>query len=96
MNKQSTSTLMEWEPIKEGIIKARFNSKYCKLTIIQCYAPTNDCGDEVKEDWYEQLQAEIATVTQHDMLLVMGDINAKIGSDNTDRESQCVVKVVKL
>ena len=56
MNKQSASTLMEWEPINERIIKTRFNSKYYKLTIIQCYVPTNDSEDEVKEDWYEQLQ----------------------------------------
>ena len=86
MKKQSASTLVEWEPINEMLIKARFNSKYCKLTIIQCYAPTNDSEDEVKEDWYEQLQAEVAKVPQHDMLLVMGDMNAKIGSDNTDRD----------
>ena len=77
---------MVLEPINERIIKARFNSKSCKLTIIQCYAPTNDCGDEVKEDWYEQLQAEVATVPQHDMLLVMGDMNVMVGSGNTDRE----------
>ena len=51
MNKHSVSTLMEWEPINERLIKARFNSKYCKLTIIQCYAPTNDSEDEMKEDW---------------------------------------------
>ena len=62
MNKQSVSTLMEWEPIHERLIKACFNSKFCKLTIIQCYAPTNDSEDEVKEDWYEQLPAEVATV----------------------------------
>ena len=40
----------------------------------------------MKEDWYEQLQAEVAKVPQYDMLLVMGDMNAKVGSDNTDRE----------
>ena len=52
---------------------------------------------EVKEDWYEQLPAEVATVPQHDMLLVMGDMNGKIGSDNTERErGQWVVTVVEL
>ena len=40
----------------------------------------------MKEDWYEQLQAEVAKVPQHDMFLVMGDMNAKIGSNTTDRE----------
>ena len=88
MNKQSASTLMEWEQINERLIKARFNSKYCKLTIIQCYAPTNDSEDEAKEDWYELLKAVVAKVPQHDMLLTMGDMNAKVGSDNTDREKE--------
>ena len=68
--------------------------KFCKLTIIQCYAPTNDSEDEVKEDWYEQLQGEVAKVPQHDVLLVMGNMNAKVGSDTTDRER--IVKVVEL
>ena len=50
------------------------------------YSKRNASEDEVKEDWYEQLQAEVNKVSQHDMLLVMGDMNSKIGSDNTDRE----------
>jgi len=29
--------LIEWEPISDRIIKARFESKFCKLTIIQVY-----------------------------------------------------------
>ena len=65
-------------------MKLRFNPKYCKL--IQCYAPTNNSEDEVTEDWYERLPAVVTKVTQHDMLLVMIDMNAKGGSDNTDRE----------
>ena len=48
MDKQSVSTLMKWEPLNERLIKARFNSKYFKLTIIECYAPTNDSEDEVR------------------------------------------------
>ena len=84
MNKHSASSLME------RIIKARFNSKYFKLTSIKCYSPTNDPEDEVKEDWYEQIHAEVAKVPQHDLLLVMEDMNAKNGLDNTDREREMV------
>ena len=51
MNREFANTLMEWEPINERLNKARFNSKYGKLTIIQCYALTND----MKERWYDQL-----------------------------------------
>ena len=39
----------------------------------------------MKGDWYEQLQAVVTTVPQHDMILVMGDMNAKVRSDDTDR-----------
>ena len=56
MNKQSVSTLLEWETINESLIKERFNSKYCKLTIKQCYAPTYESEDGAKEDWYDQLR----------------------------------------
>ena len=60
MNRESANTLIEWEPINERLIKARFNSKYCKRTIIQCYAPTNDSEDDMKEEWYDQLHRERA------------------------------------
>ena len=34
----------------------------------------------------EQLQSEVAAISNHDVLLVIGDLNAKVGSDNTGRE----------
>lgn len=67
-------------------MRARFPSKYCKLSIIQCYAPTNDAEAEVKDAWYEQLQLAVSKVPQHDLLLIMGDPNAKVGTDNSDHE----------
>jgi len=74
--------LLEWEPISDRIMKAPFNSKHCKLTIILCYAPTNESDKDDKEDWYEQLQKAVAKVPQHDMLLIIGDMNAKVDSEN--------------
>ena len=86
VSKEKAKTLIEWEPISDRLLKARFNSKFCKLSIIQCYAPTNDAEDEAKDNWYEQLQQAVASVPQHDMLVIMGDMNAKVGADNTGRE----------
>ena len=39
-----------------------------------------------KRSGIDQLQAAVSKVPQHDVLLIMGDMNAKTGSDNTDRE----------
>ena len=83
---EKAKTLLEWEPISARLVRARFNSKHCKLTILQCYAPTNDAEDEIKDEWYEQLQKAVAKVPAHDMLLVIGDMNAKVGNDNTSYE----------
>jgi len=56
------------------------------LSIIQCYAPTNDSNDRDKEAFYEQLQATLENVHRRDLLLVMGDLKAKVGSDNMNFE----------
>ena len=87
ISRSTEKTLIELEPVSDRVIRARFHSKYCKLTILQCYAPTNEAEDEVKDDWYEQLQYEVSRVPRHDMLLIMGDINAKVGSDNSNCEA---------
>ncbi|KAL7392397.1 hypothetical protein ABVT39_024274 [Epinephelus coioides] len=82
VSKEKAKTLEEWEPVSDRIIRARFNSKHCKLTMIQCYAPTNEVEVEDKDDWYKDLQRTVSKVPQHDMLLVMGDMNAKVGARN--------------
>ena len=63
-------------------MSARFNSRFAKLTIIQVYVPTNDAEDVSKEEFHEQLQREVEETARHDVLIVMGDLNAKIGQDN--------------
>ena len=47
---------------------------------------TNDSNDRDKEAFYEQLQATLEIVHGRDLLLVMGDLNAKVGSDNLNFE----------
>ena len=78
--------MLEWEPVSERLIRVRLNSKYYKLTILQCYAPTNKAEEEVKEDWYLQLQKVVSKVPQHDILLLTGDMNAKVGTNNSNNE----------
>ena len=73
--------LMEWTPISKRIIKARFYSKYKKLTVIQTYAPMNDAMDEEKYEFYNQLQDTLSSCNRHDMIVVMGK-----GNNDTIRE----------
>ena len=68
INKDCTKSLIEWEPINERLIRARFNSNYAKTTIIQCYSHTNDAEVDVKDAYYEALQAQIK---HHNMMSLL-------------------------
>ncbi|KAM9354978.1 androglobin-like [Pholidichthys leucotaenia] len=78
-------TLTSWIP-ESSPIKFTTRKKNIKLNVIQCYTPTNDADDEKKEDFYQQLQVVIDRGGAKVMTILMGDFNAKIGSDNTGYE----------
>ena len=79
-NRHAARSLMEWEPISDRLIRARFASNYSNLTILQCYAE-----EDIKDDFYEQLQRKVSKIPQLDMLLITGDFNAKVGNDKNGR-----------
>ena len=74
------------EPVSSRLLTARFNSKGRKVTVIQCYAPTNAADTEEKETLYEQFQAVMDKLPRRDLKILMSDLNAKVGADNTNRE----------
>ena len=49
--------------------------------------PNNDREEEEKDDFYEELQQTIVECNRNDILVVMSDLNAKVGGDNEGYES---------
>lgn len=74
--------LLEWKPLGERLILARFNPKYAKLTVITCSALTEDVEEAIKDAFYDQLQEVIQEVQSHEVLCVTGYFNARVGNDN--------------
>ena len=52
-----------------------------KATLISAYAPTMTNPEEVKDQFYEQLDALIAAVPKSEKLITLGDFNARVGTD---------------
>ena len=55
------------EPQTLGLLKARFNSKFVKMTLIVCYAPKEDAEEEIKDEFYDQSEVSTRTTPQDDM-----------------------------
>ena len=88
MTKKTEQALLECKPISDRISYDRLLSKYVKISIIQVYAPTNEANDENKDNFCEQVQTIVDSVHKHDILLVIGDLNAKVGEDNEVYENR--------
>ena len=65
-------------PVSDRIINARFTSRFIKTTVVRVYALTNDADEESKDNLYHMLQKVSEGIPRHDMIMMMGDWNAKI------------------
>ena len=60
------------------MISICFQGKTFSITVIQVYAPTSNA--EEAEQFYEDLQDLLELTPQNDVLFMIGDWNAKVGS----------------
>lgn len=84
LSRSAKNSLLDWKPVSERIIVARFASRVRKVTVIQCYAPTSAASDEAKSKFYDVLEATLKCVRKQDIVVLMDDMNAKMGSNCAD------------
>ena len=65
------------------MISVRFQGKLFNITIIQVYAPASNAEEAEVERFYEDLQALLELTPKTDVLFIIGDWNAKVGSQQT-------------
>ena len=65
------------------MISVRFQGKPLSITVIQDYAPTSNAEETEVERFYEDLQDLLELTPQKDVLFIIGDWNAKGGSQET-------------
>ena len=53
------------------------------ITVIQAYAPTSNAKEAEVEQFYEDLQNLLELTPKKDVLFVIGDWNANVGSQET-------------
>ena len=65
------------------MISVRFQGKPFNITVIQAYAPTSNTEEAEVERFYEDLQDLLELTPKKDVLFIIGDWNAKVGSQET-------------
>ena len=65
------------------MISVRFQGKPFNITIIQVYALTSNAEEAEVEQFYETLQDILELTPKKDVLFIIGDWNAKVGSQET-------------
>ena len=65
------------------MISVRFQGKPFSIMVIQAYAPTSNAEEAEVQWFYEDLQDLLKLTPQKDVLFIIGDWNAKVGSQET-------------
>ena len=65
------------------MISVHFQGKAFNITVIQVYAPTSNAEEAEVEQFYEDLQDLLELTPKKDVLFIIGDWNAKVGSQET-------------
>lgn len=79
MAKETDKGVKNVVPFSDRILMVQIQSTTINVNILQVYAPTQDYEQEEIEKFYHDLEKVLAPTKKHDLNIIMGDFNAKIG-----------------
>ena len=83
VNKRVRNAVLGCNLKKDRMISVHFQGKPFNITVIQVYAPTSNAEEDEVEQLYEDLQHLLELTPKKDVLFIIGDWNAKAGSQET-------------
>jgi hypothetical protein len=81
VRKEVEKNIMSFTPINERICMLRLKGKFHNITLINVRAPTEEKTGEEKVKFYDVLQRTYDRTPRHDIVMILGDLNAKMGKE---------------
>jgi len=85
VNKRVQNAILGSNLKNDRMISIRFQGKPFNIMVIQAYAPNSNTEEAEIEQFYEDLQDLLELTLKKDVLFIIGDWNAKLGSQETPR-----------
>lgn len=63
----------------------RTRGRFFNYTFISVHAPTEEKEEELKDQFYEELEKRYDEAPRHDIKIIIGDLNAKVGQEEEFR-----------
>ena len=82
VNKRVQNAVLGCNLKNDRMISVCFQGKPFNITVIQIYALTSNAEEAEVEGCYEDLQ-DLEIIPKKDVLFIIGDCNAKVGSQET-------------
>ena len=83
VNKSVWNAVLGCNLRNDRMISVRLQGKPFNITVIQVYAPASNAEETEFERFYEDLQDLLELTPKKDVLFIIGDWNAKVGSQET-------------
>ena len=83
VNKRVQNAVLGCNLKNDRIISVHFQGKPFNVMVIQAYATTSNAEEAEVEWFYENLQDLLELTPRKDVLFIIGDWNAKVGSQET-------------
>ena len=80
INKRIQNAVLGCNLKNDRMISVHFQGKPFNITVIHVYAPTSNAEEAEVEQFYEDLQDLLERTSKKDVLFIIGDWNAKVGS----------------
>lgn len=81
LNKEVKHIIMDFQAVSPRLCYLRLRGKFNNYSIINVHAPTEEKEDEEKDEFYEELDHLWVRCPRHDVQIIMGDFNAKVGKE---------------
>src|SRR6218665_1449914 len=78
-DRTSANAIMGYDMVSDRILSVRFRGRKVNITIVQVYAPTSMASEEEQDSFFNKLQSTIDRTPKEDIIMVIGDFNAKVG-----------------